>query len=561
VNFLIDATLRMSLVVLAALGTASALRRRSAALRHWVLVAGLVSGTALPVFQAALPSWRVAPVSLPGTGDAPRGAGVETVVEFRQPAKPVAPTATASAGEDWSRHLASLPAILLGGWLAGAFALALKLGVGLRGLRRAGSGAKRLTSGPLVGIAEEIREAIGLRRPVTLLQGSDAAALATWGVLRPRLILPADAASWPADRARVVLRHELAHVVRGDWLAQLLAESLRAAFWFNPLFWVACRRVRHESERACDDAVLASGVGAADYAAHLLELARRARPRAVQPALAMARPSSLEGRVRAMLSTTVSRRPLKRATRFAALAAFVALALPVAVAQGRFWSFTGRVVDQMDRGVPDAVLVLANQAARSKYEVRTDSTGRFAFAGLPPADYTLSVQKPGFKPINESIVVSGGDLARTVQLHVGTVQESIRVEGPRAASPADPERQAKREQAVTEARGRVAERCAGGAGEAGGQIVPPMKLVDVRPDYPEALKAAGIAGEVTLQAVIGADGTVRDVTRVSAPHPDLERLAIEAVRQWEFTPAYLNCTPVELEMQVTVKFAGKREKR
>ncbi len=103
----------------------------------------------------------------------------------------------------------------------------------------------------------------------------------------------------------------------------------------------------------------------------------------------------------------------------------------------------------------------------------------------------------------------------------------------------------------------MAERCGSGAGEAGGQIVPPMKLVDVRPDYPEGLQAAGITGEVTLLAVIGADGTVREVTRVSSPHPDLERLAGDAVRQWEFAPAYLNCTPVELEMQVTVRFGAK----
>ena len=49
--------------------------------------------------------------------------------------------------------------------------------------------------------------------------------------------------SWSDERARVVLSHELAHIRRGDWIVQLSAELLRAIYWFNPLLWVACRRL------------------------------------------------------------------------------------------------------------------------------------------------------------------------------------------------------------------------------------------------------------------------------------------------------------------------------
>src|SRR5206468_3458320 len=79
---------------------------------------------------------------------------------------------------------------------------------------------------------------------------------------------------WTDERARIVLSHEIAHIRRGDWLAQMLGEVLRAIHWFNPLVWIVCRRLRQESEHACDDAVLGSGVAAADYASHLLDLAR-----------------------------------------------------------------------------------------------------------------------------------------------------------------------------------------------------------------------------------------------------------------------------------------------
>ncbi len=98
--------------------------------------------------------------------------------------------------------------------------------------------------------------------------------LVTWGLARPKVILPSSADEWSDDRARVVMSHELAHIRRGDWIVQLSAELLRAFYWFNPLMWIACRRLRLESEHACDDEVMSRGVEGSDYATHLIELAR-----------------------------------------------------------------------------------------------------------------------------------------------------------------------------------------------------------------------------------------------------------------------------------------------
>jgi TonB family protein len=57
-----------------------------------------------------------------------------------------------------------------------------------------------------------------------------------------------------------------------------------------------------------------------------------------------------------------------------------------------------------------------------------------------------------------------------------------------------------------------------------------------------------------MEALIGTDGTVRDVRVLSSPHPDLDRAATDAVRQWEFTPTILNCTPVDVRMNITANF-------
>ena len=87
----------------------------------------------------------------------------------------------------------------------------------------------------------------------------------------------------------------------------------------------------------------------------------------------------------------------------------------------------------------------------------------------------------------------------------------------------------------------------------GGTITRPERVRDVQPVYPSLARAAGVSGTVILEAVIGADGTVQDV-RVLRPIPLLDGAAIDAVRQWRFTPTLLNGEPVPVVMTVTVTF-------
>lgn len=260
-----------------------------------------------------------------------------------------------------------------------------------------------------------------------------------------------------------------------------------------------------------------------------------------------------------MLNARLDRRPLTRDLQMATAGLLIVATLSIAgaAAQARYSTLSGTVVDQTNAFLPDTTLVLTNAASGARHEVKSDRTGRFEFVGLPSGEYTLQVAQPGFATLTEPIAIAR-DLARTIELQVGSLQETIRIVGGPSDSRPDPNRieklQALRQKAQ-ERQQRATERCEGpAAGGVGGNILQPWKIADVKPVYPEAASSTHTGGVVTMEALIGTDGTVREVRVVSSPHPDLDRAATEAVRQWEFTPTILNCTPIEVRMKVTANF-------
>ena len=82
----------------------------------------------------------------------------------------------------------------------------------------------------------------------------------------------------------------------------------------------------------------------------------------------------------------------------------------------------------------------------------------------------------------------------------------------------------------------------------GGEIKPPTQTKRVTPPYPPEAQAAGVQGIVIMEATIGADGKVTDV-RVLRSIPLLDQAAMDAVRQFEYTPTVINgvAVPVEIE--------------
>ena len=562
-SLLIESAVKVSLIVLAALAGAALMRTRSAALRHWVLAAAVACAAIAPAVRFVAPAWRIA---FDGFNAAPPSAvSASDAVTLAAPPS-TAPASSIVAPVAEPRAKPRVGTVLAGIWIGGVLVSLFLLLAGLSRLTWIASGSARVVDGTwneqLIAIAREY----GMTRRVLLLQSDHPTLLVTWGALVPKIVLPRGAAAWPPDRIRIVLCHELAHIARGDWLVQMLAETVRAAYWFNPLVWIASSRVRQESERACDDAVLSAGIDGSEYASHLLDFARAVKRHRHPwvPAQAIVRTSNLERRISAMLNAGINRRPITRAGRAAAAVALAGVTLLVAgfgTAQ-TLSILSGTVLDPLGKPVANATLTLTNIQTDAKHEVHSDQAGRFEFVGLPSGDYTLQTQFIGFTTAKERVALTGDNVRRTLTMQIGTVQETINIkfDASEVAPPAPPPASGVSPPSWEEFRDRVrakraADPCAQSAD--GGCLMPPVKLKDVKARFPDSLKGTKVDGVVLLRGTIGPDGYLHNLQVVASPHPDLSASAMEAVSQWQFAATQLDGILIETPINVTVNFSGR----
>ena len=297
-------------VVLALTGTVAALARSaSAAARHLVWSIGLAAAATLPLLQWLLPYWNlpILPAQAPATvsGSTPVAA------------------ATAPAAPRLAEGLVWL-------WLAGAGATLAVFLVGRARVRWIARDAAPVDHGPWAALLVRLSGEIGLSRRVRLLQARRSTMPMMWGILRPTILLPREADRWSRALKRDVMLHELAHVQRHDYLTQMVARIACALHWFDPLAWLAARRMRLERERACDDRVIDEGSSPCDYAEHLLAVARWRSTGVRAGALGMAGGSPLGDRLKAILETGRTRRQVHLRAALGQTAVAALLVVPLA---------------------------------------------------------------------------------------------------------------------------------------------------------------------------------------------------------------------------------------
>jgi beta-lactamase regulating signal transducer with metallopeptidase domain len=305
--FVLDVLVK-SVVLLLAAGLATlCLRRAAAATRHLVWLCALVALLLLPLLARVVPGipvagWAWMVPATPTKAPAPPSAAPTVEVPQLPDPSPVAPPPPLGLQRPLSTAVAPPIGILLGVYGTGIVLALWQVVLGMACVRRfeRDSIAPEENS-PLRVPCEETAAAMGVRAPVRLRLSDTAPVPMTWGWRRPTVLLPTAATKWEPERVRVALLHEMAHIARGDWVAQMFAHVVCALYWFHPLVWLAAARLRAESERAADDRVLLAGVPAADYARHLLEIAQSLRVTVTSGATAMAATPHIEPRLRALL--------------------------------------------------------------------------------------------------------------------------------------------------------------------------------------------------------------------------------------------------------------------
>ncbi|HEX2453315.1 MAG TPA: TonB family protein [Vicinamibacterales bacterium] len=94
----------------------------------------------------------------------------------------------------------------------------------------------------------------------------------------------------------------------------------------------------------------------------------------------------------------------------------------------------------------------------------------------------------------------------------------------------------------------------GGPYRPGSGITPPGLLREIKPDYTEEARRRNLAGDVVLEIIVRADGSVGEVRLLQGLGAGLDQRAIDAVKQWRFSPARRYGTPVDVIVEVAVEF-------
>jgi bla regulator protein BlaR1 len=139
-------------------------------------------------------------------------------------------------------------------WIAGGLACAVyTLWGSWRFARRMNRETLPVQDPGLLALFAECRAAMAVRHPVVLVSGSEETTPALYGLLKPRVVIPAALLSTlDSEKLRHIMLHELAHAKRHDIALNWLMHLVLSIHWFNPVLWYAAGRLRQDQEMASD---------------------------------------------------------------------------------------------------------------------------------------------------------------------------------------------------------------------------------------------------------------------------------------------------------------------
>ncbi len=348
-------------MVLAIIGIAG---KKSASTRYWILIGTLLGILILPIFSTITPSWNLPALSsLFETKETQTHAierystensltGVKNL-PFKH-TKSAAVKSEQNEGANkfgliLSIYTSIFPYSLLSIWFVGAFLIAYRSCIRWRKTRSLVANSHAADNNRLNDMVATVKKEFGAKRPIFLLSNSTFPLVMVWGFLRPRIILPDDYGSWPDEKLEVVLRHEMAHIVRHDNFFIILALIASALYWFNPLIWVLIRKLNLTREVSCDDYVLNRGVRSSVYATYLMEIIQRGggfKKAVISPVMATYT-SNIKRRLNHVLNDQIKRKTIRLSAAYLIVILTLCMVLPISAIS--VWSYTEHEREAQDK--------------------------------------------------------------------------------------------------------------------------------------------------------------------------------------------------------------------
>jgi TonB family protein len=487
-----------------------------------------------------------------------------------------------AAATDW---------VSLLGWVlvVGVVLRLCRVGLGLWRLRRL---RKTGTIAPLCLVHEEAQELVRARAEIRYVSGGQPV---TFGLRRPVVLLPEMLRGQSDQIQQVVLCHELFHVRRRDWIWVVAEEIVKAALWFHPAVLWLVARVRLAREEVVDELTVLATSQRRAYIEALLVFADTPSQ---APAAAFARRRHLFRRM-----VLISKERVMSSRRI-----LLSVATMTAVIAAGAWSavsvfpLTEIVIAQGRAGVPPpplaavAGLSQAGPIERQAKPITPENPIPRRTFSVPPQN--LPVEASGVVLVSVRVVVDRqGRVAEARNAGVGA-------RGGRGATPEPitPPSEAFAKAAIDAVKQWQYDPPADGpiafdvtfafvpgaeprmvthgapavfgasassippppppppppgwpanAVRVGGNMKVPVKTKHVAPVYPAIAQSARVQGVVIVDVLLGPDGKVQDAS-ILRSIPLLDQSALDAVKQWEFTPTLLNGSPVPVIMTATVQF-------
>jgi len=474
------------------------LRKKSAALQHFVLSLGVVSILLLPFCAGALPQIEWA-----------RYPSLANIV--------LIPVSWFEEINIWLQNHINQKVLftVIGIYLLIATWLLFYLLLGILGLSIQTRRAQRVSSPELIAQLNELCELVDVSRRIDLVSSRSVQSPQTWGLWRPVIMLPHEALLWDQDKQLSVLIHELGHIARWDWLTTLVVKITCAFFWFLPPLWWMAQKIYHQAELACDDYIYKLRNNQVAYAQNLLAIARGdTSSNHANHGLQMRGQSPIGQRITAILD---QQRPHQ--------------SVPMEAAQ--YWLICGGFL---------LVLIAGVQLMPLQQQWRSHNI-QFFHRDFPQSDTPESVQgTPRTEQFSWELLqqLKPAGYAQPSQLELPMYVETL---GIQVSAPT--RRELKQLAALQDAASDHNEKS---------QLIPDIRvegflpIAMVTPEYPAAALQKGIEGWVQVEFTIDANGTIMKPTIIGhSPSRIFDRAVLTALKKSRYRPQLLNGEPVVVQ--------------